>query len=379
MNGSIRKRVTANGDTRWTALWRQLDPVTGEDRQRGATFATRKEAQQHLRRVLGDADQGLVEPSTTPLAAFLTTDWLPAQRDQLRPASWVRYEQVVRVHIESRPIGNLQLRNVSAGSVAAWMRELADANLAVSTRRNALAVLSAALAYAEAHDLIRRNPASRVKAPKEDDTRVQAWTDGELRRWLAHVESADARLFALWRLLASTGMRRGEALGLTWEHVDVENARLRVEQQLRPAPADASFDDRIGPPKSKRSRRTVALDERTVDALRAHRDTQLVERAVAGDAYEDHDLVFANELGQPLRPQTVTDAFARLRKAANVPVGTLHVLRHTSITIALTNGVPLHVVAARAGDRPEQILSTYAHLLPTSDEQAAATIAAAIA
>jgi integrase len=149
---------------------------------------------------------------------------------------------------------------------------------------------------------------------------------------------------------------------------------LRVDQQLVPTRGGVSF----GPPKSKRSRRKIALDARTVEALRAHREEQLLERSFAEDAYVDRDLVFADELGNPIYPSRLTESFLRHRKAAGLTIGTLHILRHTHTTHALTSGIPVHVVAARIGDRPETVLRTYAHLLPTSDAEAAEQVAALI-
>jgi integrase len=155
---------------------------------------------------------------------------------------------------------------------------------------------------------------------------------------------------------------------------DLEGGRLRVEQQLVPTRGGCTF----GPPKSRRSERTVALDAETVEALRQHRELQTLERGIAGPAYVDHDLVFSDELGQPIYPQRLGEWFVKARKAAGIPIGTLHILRHTSATIALTEGVPLHVVAARLGDDPKTVLSTYAHLLAHSDAMAAEAVAAAI-
>jgi integrase len=77
-------------------------------------------------------------------------------------------------------------------------------------------------------------------------------------------------------------------------------------------------------------------------------------------------------------PKRLTDEFREQRKLAGITHGSLHTLRHTATTIALCNGIPVHVVAARAGDTPATILSVYAHLLPTSDEEAAQAIAAAL-
>jgi integrase len=160
--------------------------------------------------------------------------------------------------------------------------------------------------------------------------------------------------------------------GLTWRCLDLESARVSVEQQLIPTRGGVS----VGPPKSTRSRRTVALDAETMNVLREHREIQLAERAFAGDSYLDQDLVFADELGGPIHPQRLTQRFGELRKAAGLPTGTLHVLRHTAATLALTSGIPVHIVAARLGDNANTVLSTYAHVLPQSDELAAERVAA---
>ena len=105
-----------------------------------------------------------------------------------------------------------------------------------------------------------RNPAAAADPPAAAESRATAWTAKELGRFLEHVDGE--RLFALWRLAATTGMRRGELLGLTWLALDVDGGTLRVDQQLVPTRGGVTF----GPPKSKRSRRTIALDAKDVRA-----------------------------------------------------------------------------------------------------------------
>jgi integrase len=201
---------------------------------------------------------------------------------------------------------------------------------------------------------------------------VTAWTASETRRFLAYVERE--RLSALWRLAATTGMRRGELLGLRWQDVALDDGRLRVEHQALPTPGGVTF----GSPKSKRSRRTVTLDAATVDGLREHRERQLLEQSLAGEAYEQGDLVFPDALGRPMHPNALSNQFIVRRRAAGVPVGSVHVLRHTAATLALEARASLHVVAARLGDRRETLLAAYAHLLPSSDADAADAVAGAL-
>jgi integrase len=372
MRGSTRKR----GST-WTAYWDgPADIETGARQQRSkGGFRTQKDAQRHLATVItAVGDGGYVEPSKQPLARFLADEWLPGVGGTLRPLSRRRYEAVARTYVAKRDIGAIPLRALTGAHLNALYAELEAEGLSVATRRLVHAVLRRALNDAVRWGKLARNPAAAADPPSLPRSRAQAWTARELRRFLAHV--TDDRLYGLWRLAATTGMRRGELLGLTWQALDLDGARLRVEQQLLPTTGGCTF----GPPKSRRSERTIALDAATVDALRRHREVQMLERDVAGPAYADYDLVFADELGQPIYPTRLGEWFVKARKAAGITTGTLHILRHTSATLALTATppVPLHVVAGRLGDDPKTVLSTYAHLLPHSDAMAAEAVAAAI-
>jgi integrase len=365
MRGHVRKR----GKT-WAIVYDEGVDEHGKrvQRWRGG-FASQKEAQQELTQVLGAlGNQSYVEPSKVTMRAFLADEWLPAIAGTVRPATYMQYRSISKSRIIPR-IGNLRLQTVSGGNLNGLYQQLSEAGLEPASIRQTHAVLSRVFRDAVRWGKLARNPAQAADPPAASENRAQSYTAKELERFLVHVQ-AD-RLAALWRLGAMTGMRRGELAGLTWRWLDLDAGTLRVEQQLLQTMT-------FGPPKSKRSRRQVALDAETVEILRKHRDAQLLERSFAGEAYVDHDLVFADALGGKLDPRKVTKWFGQQRKAAGLTLGTLHILRHTHITHALTNGVPLHVVAARVGDRPETILATYAHLLPTSDAAAAEQVAALV-
>jgi integrase len=368
MRGAIYKR----GKT-WTVVYDEQPDETGKRQQRSkGGFGTQKAAQRFLTDTLARIDSGTyAAPSKLTVTEFLEDEWLPAVTGTLRPLSAQRYRNVVRLYVKPH-IGGARLQGLSAGQLNALYAQLEQAGLSVATRRLAHAVMHRALRDAVRWGRVPRNVADMADPPARGRTRVQSWTASELRRFLGHVEND--RLFALWRLAATTGMRRGELAGVTWRALDLDGARLLVEQQIIPTKGGASF----GPPKSSRSRRTVALYPETVDALRAHHATQLLERDFAGSAYVDRDLVFADPLGALVYPQHLSQSFRKHREAAGIPTGSLHVLRHTAATLALTSGVPLHIVAARLGDDPKTVLGVYSHLLPQSDELAAERIAAAL-
>jgi integrase len=368
MRGSVFQPIKGKGKP-WAYVH---DKERGEDGKRRQQwkrgFSTKGAAQAALTKELKALDDGTyVEPSTVTLAAYLTDEWLPAIEATVRSTTFAMYSSIVRTHIVPR-LGPRRLQGLTGGHLNRFYRELEQAGSAPASRRLVHAVLHRALHDAVRWDKLTRNPAERADPPVASSQRATAWTAKELNRFLGAVEGD--RLFALWRVAATTGARRGEILGTTWRSLDLEAGMFTVTQQLRP-------DGAFGPPKTKRSARTIALDADTVAALERHRKAQIVERALAGDAYLDaHDLVFADELGNPIPPHRLSEAFARHRKAAGIPTGSLHTLRHTAATLALTNGIPVHVVAARLGDRAETLLAVYAHLLPSSDEQAAERMAA---
>ena len=364
MRGSITKRG-AMWTVRYDETQRTADGGSGERRVRDETRGRGFPAEQ-LRRI---GDGSYTAPAKITVAEFLD-EWLVVKESKLRPLTHESYGHTVRRQIVPA-LGAIRLQGLTGAHLTGFYSDLED-KYAPSTCRRVHAILHAAL-----HDAVRwgrlvRNPADMVDPPRAGPSRARAWTASELGRFLDQV--ADDRLFAFWRLAATSGMRRGELGGLTWRCTDLDGARVSVEQQIVPTAGGTSF----GPPKTARSRRTVALDPETVDALRRHRDAQLLERDFAGDAYSDHDLVFCDELGEPFHPNRISEWFAGHRKAAGIPAGTLHILRHTAATLMLTSGIPVHITAARLGDHPKTVLSTYAHLLPQSDELAAERVAAAI-
>ena len=322
MRGSTRKR----GAT-WTAYWDMpADVATGNRRQASkGGFRTQKDAQRHLASVVVSVGDGTyVEPSKQPLARFMVDEWLPAISATVRPLTHHRYSGLVRTYVVGRDVGGVPLRSLSAGHINGLYAELEAEGLSIATRRLTHAVLRRALNDAVRWGKLARNPATAADPPSLPRTRVKSWTARELRRFLAHV--AVDRLFALWRLGATTGMRRGELLGLSWQLVDLGGATLRVEQQIIPNPAKCPHCEHLhscsfGPPKSQRGERTIALDRETVDALRNHRAAQILERDLAGSAYVDHDLVFADELGGPIHPQRISEWFLNRRAAAKLALG----------------------------------------------------------
>lgn len=168
-------------------------------------------------------------------------------------------------------------------------------------------------------------------------------------------------------------MRRGEVLGLRWSDVDLDAGQVAVVQTLTSVNGHAV----IGPTKTVRSRRTVYLDEHTVNTLREQRARQREERLVAGPAWDaTSDLVFRDEIGRPTHPDWFSREFARVVSASGAPPIRLHDLRHTFATLALKAGVHPKVVSERLGHATVGItLDLYSHVTPAIARDAADVVA----
>jgi integrase len=172
-------------------------------------------------------------------------------------------------------------------------------------------------------------------------------------------------------MLLSTGMRRGEAVGLRWADVDLDAGVASVRRSLTVVDGTTLVSE----PKTAKARRQVALDVATVEALARWRTRQKAERLQLGGDWVDTGYVFTKEDGNFLHPDNVMVVFRRLVTSAGVPAIRLHDLRHTSATLALAAGVHPKVVQERLGHSSIGItLDTYSHVVQGMQADAAALV-----
>lgn len=226
------------------------------------------------------------------------------------------------------------------------------------------AVLHRALRDAVRWGRVQRNAAQNADPPKQrraGSREMATWRPEELGAFLSHV--GEDRLYALWHFLASTGVRRGEAIGLRWQDVDLDDARAAIRQAL----VAVGYDVRVSEPKSARGRRVVALDLETVRVLSAWRARQLAEHSAWGPAWQDTGLVFTRENGAALHPDRVSKMFDEHVRRSGLPRIRLHDLRHTHATIALQAGVHPKIVSERVGHASTSFtLDVYSHANPNT-------------
>ena len=356
-------------------------------------------------------------PSDLPNVAEYLTRWLKG-RKKIKAGTRRSYEAHIRLHLNPQ-LGQRRIDKLRGSHIDAMFDAIVERNHAVTERRGSrdpsirdtvkglrfvgaatqhriLATLRVALNDAVRKRLISNNVALLVelppaKAPKAllwTAERVQAWrktgnapssvmvwTPAQTGAFLDHAYGVNDRLYALYHLIAFSGLRRGEACGVRWEDIDLNTANLTVRWQI----VQHGWATAIDTPKTDESDSVVALDAGTVAILRAHRTQQRRERLAAGVDWVDTGLVFTTRPGDQLHPANVLDHFRHLTKQAGLPPVRLHDLRHGTATFSLAAGVDMKVISGqlRHSD-PHFTAAAYAHILPELAHSAAEATAAMV-
>lgn len=390
MQGRIHKRVHSLADGRTTTTWYVVlelgRDATGRRRQKWhGGFRTRREAEAARAKLVNEVNTGVyAEPTKTTLEEWVLGSWLPTMKSQVKPTTWASYDRMLRLHVlavlGNRPLHKLNptlLNSLYVDLMAAgYKKESRGGGLHVKTVRHIHSTLHKVLGDPIDAGLLTNNPADRAKPPRPragSPTEMKFWNAEQLGRFLAHIEGD--RLEAAWHLLAMTGMRRGEVLGLRWQDVDLDHRRLAVRHTI----TAVGYEIKESTPKNHQAC-TIDLDPGTMEQLKAHRERQAKEKEAWGPGYQDTGLVFRREDGTPVHPQLFSQQFEREVRRSGLPQIRLHDVRHTHATIALRAGVPVKVISERLGhEDPAFTMKQYAHVIPGMQAEAAELVAALVA
>ncbi len=359
--GSICQRK----DGRWVGTL-HLGYAAGKRQRKSFYGTTRQEVASKLTAALRDQQQGKrPAPERETLGTFLSR-WLEdTARHNTRRSTLERYERLVRLHLEPG-IGKVRLARLTADDLAALYSRLLDNGLAPSTVRLAHAVLHRALSHAQRRGAVAVNVASNVDAPSVSRREFRALTPEEAAKLLS--AAMGDRFYALYQLALTCGLRQGELLGLRWQDVDLNGAVLAVRQQVYRLKGEWQFVE----PKTAAGRRTVSLSTSAVEALMERRTQQLDERLRA-ETWEDLDLVFANQVGQPTdKANLLRRSFWPLLERAGLPRMRFHDLRHACASLLLAEGIHPKVVQERLGHSSIAVtMDVYSHAMPSLQQDAA--------
>ena len=315
-----------------------------------------------------------VAPSRLTVAGYVIGIWLPLVAQRVRATTLDAYERNCRNHIAGGELGAVRLQQLNRATVAAWVTTLSESGLSPKTTRNIVGALTSALDDAVELALIPTNVALKLRnLPRAASPKPKAWTMPQTQRFVAHVDKDYWR--GLWRFLATTGCRRGEALGLMWDAVDLDAGTVTICRQR----TIAGGTRRRGSTEDGAGFRTLALDAGMVAELRAVRARQRADRLAMGAGWQGQGWVFCWPDGTAPWPQRVTEWFGRHCETLGLPRIGVHGLRHSAATWMIARGESPKLVQQRLGhSHVATTLGLYAHVQPGHDQAVADAIGAAL-
>ncbi len=345
----MKKRATSQGSVyknakrqSWEFVVWVTDPETprGKRQVRRKGFPTRTAAEEALvelqsqfRKAVRDGQRIVRKPLT--VQQFLEEKWLPtlALAGRLKESTLSYYRFATRYLVQA--LGTRAITDVTGSDLTRLYGTLKADGYSVSLIRGIHTTAHKAYAFALREGLVTWNPADRAEAPPTPKGKPHAWTDDEMRK-LMEVADRD-RYWVAWRLLASTGLRRGEICGLQWSDIEGENlfvrrTRLVVDSQVR-----------IETPKTTRSMRRIPLNRTAREALQLHRLAQNEEANLLG-LTQPPAWIITNEVGKPIDPSLLSKRWRSIVREADVPAYSLHALRHTFATALLARNKSPKVV-----------------------------------
>ncbi|MEK3744757.1 site-specific integrase [Brevibacillus sp. FSL K6-0770] len=362
MKGHVRKR-----GSKWCfVLDLGKDETTGKRQQKWFSgFATKKEAEKAMAEKITEINQGTyIEPSKEMFSSFLTS-WLDNKRMSVRSSTYRNYEWLVNIHILPH-LGKYELSKLNPMHIEAFYRMLKrdDSPLSDEVITKIHTIINAVLTRAHERGFVAKNVAKLVDKPRFSKKKMEVWSEKEVLQFLD--VAREDRLYIAFFLAITTGMRRGEILGLRWKDIDFENGEISVQQTL------SNKGDELQEPKTKSAQRSIALPEQTVAELKKHKRRIAQEKLMARSVYQDNDLVVCTSVGTKVLPRNLIRTYYRLLKKADVPKIRFHDLRHSHATLLLKKGVHPKIAQERLGHANIRItLDTYSHVLPNMQSEAA--------
>ncbi len=351
--GSIYKR----GDGRWCATidcgWKE-----GSRNRKYLYGRTQAEVRSQLVALRAQLDSGLPAPNDRMTIEDLLGAWLEHVSTTASSPNTVEHHRwVIQSHLIPA-LGKHRVTELTPRDVTGFLANRAGAGFSKSSCIRFRTVLGQALRLAEIEGWVQRNVAKLSDIPRIPVPEGRSMTADQAKDLLVALENEP--LGALFSIMLTMGLRPGEATGLAWDAVDLDNKTLTVRQTVKREPGGL----RLGGTKTPKSRRTLAIPEVAYRAIRRRRTIQTHERLAAGPLWEDDGLVFTTSVGTIIDPKNLRRTFNRITATAGIGRWTPTELRHSAVSLMSAAGVPLEHIADVAGhDGTRMTGGIYRHVL----------------
>ena len=356
--GSVFQRK----DGRWVA---QVRLENGK--LKSSYHKTGKEANVALRKMLYELEHRTLATGPNQILKVYLEQWLEQvhKLSAIRVGTYNMYRIVIYKHIIPM-LGHIQLQKLTPQQVQAFYTKKLDEGLSFKRVRGFHSVLHSALENAVKWNLVGRNVCDLVTPPVPRRHEIQPLTQEQAQRLLKVAQNH--KLEALLTVAITTGMRRGELLGLHWQDIDLRTGSLQVKRTVNRIGKHGLV---VSEPKTARSRRNIVLPAFVIDVLKQHRKRQQEIKKQAGDSWREMDIVFCSMVGGYIEPSNLQGWYKKLLKSAELPDVRFHDLRHSAATILLGMGVHPKVVQELLGHSSiSMTMDIYSHVLPSMQQEA---------
>ena len=361
----IKKYITKKGETRYLfQTYLGIDPATGKEKRttrRG--FKTIKEAKAAERDLLLDVEENGFsnnEDFQNPTFAEVAELWLDSYKNTVKPTTYQHVKDMLDVMIDLY-FTDMKIQRISVAYCQKVAIKLSNRYILYT---NYYSVINRIFKYATSIDIIKSNPLDKIIKPKNRPLKAKEnhYTKQELTEFLKVCKEDCKQVdYTFFHLLAFSGLRTGEAIGLMWSDVDFENKRLNISRTAVVVNKKQTVQD----PKTKRSKRVITLDDETLNVLRLWKRQQVKEYFQAGKAYQhDSNYIFTNNRGEWLLTATMKVKLKRfLCKHNELKKITPHGFRHTHASLLFEAGLTAKIISDRLDHNNVQTtLDMYTHI-----------------
>lgn len=286
----------------------------------------------------------------------------------LSPTTLQNHNIMLRKHI--LPIfGYRKIKEINVRQGIDFIQKLEEKGLAPSSIKRIKNILNSIFNVALKWEIIQKNPIKDVTVPKSRKEDIEIFSEEEIQVLLQVLEKEPPRSKVLIKLALSTGMRKGELLGLQWEDINFEEGIIKVANSLKYINGVGYM---LGTTKTKKTR-IITIDNSTVHMLKDYRRTKLKEKLIIGDKWKDSDynFIFTTMYGTPIFLDSPNRIFKKILQRNNLKITKFHALRHTHATFLLLKGINVKVIQERLGhSNINMTLDTYTHVLKEMDKEA---------
>ena len=364
MRGHITQRTKDNKT--WSVVI-ELNKINGKRKQKWYTVhGDKKDAEKFLTEKLRELDTGMFIDIISITVSDYFKYWveeccIPNQS----PTTYESYQKNINLHINPI-IGDIKLKDLLPLHLQTLYSNRLKFGLSKTTVLYLHRIIHSALEQAMKWQLIPRNIADNVEPPKRNKFVAQVLDSSQITELIKIAKETD--IYIPIMIAISTGMRRGEILGLTWDNVDFNNNTIKIIKALYNTKNGLVFLE----PKTIKSKRIINIPPTLCNILKEHKQKQEFLKNALQNEYKDNNLVCCIENGSPFNPDSFTPKFRKLLDSSNLPKIRFHDLRHSHASLLLSQGVQPKFISERLGHSNINItMDLYSHIYEATNKEIA--------